>query len=883
MKKMICLVLCLALLPIFAISVIAADKQLTYGSHSLSGEILTDFTDGQICGQASGSGSMSVANGELILVAEANKHVESYAYYKGGNIGSANVKNAKYVCFEIENATAGAVLFNFQGTREDGGAGKNFRTSEHSDLNLLLVDTAGKVYNAELEYSNARLAVKLPASFKGTLLIPTARAASATANQPDWNSGGNLPFRSLGFYIFNKGENGNATVKVKTMYILTNELPGVSVAPTPSATTPPGITNKEYSYTDAERIAPYWKSNIMRNECITFVQDSKGNIVAKTLFKPKRIICIVDNSLKNEYKEGVDYQWVKGTNEIKWLKGSSIPYFFDGALKGLKEEGGTEYVKNWDGSFDASGRARMSNVLYCVGKFLYEKQVAITYEYDLDDAKDIYHAKYQGATLKNVAKKIADGEQIHIAIYGASNMEGCDVSGFYNREPYCPTIENLIKNYLKSNNIPAKISNIAVGGWNVAQGVNSLKGNTSFVLNGANKTIDATKARKHNQVATSGDIDLFICAYYAGNSIGSGINATQYKAYLKEAIDYVIEKNPDCEILFISGSINQNITVAQAKLYADKVKELQKEYASRSALCDLYKIYEDILAVKEHYVTLSGNNLNAHPNDWLARLTVMDILACFVPDYAGEAEPAPGVTPTPTPTPAPRNWIKSIVSNADGTATITLSDAIPTTGTSWTEIAIFTQEKEITHNRDIYQNKLDRTPGNFAMCPASGIMSATIGPNGQFVYNNFVDGQTYYVYITRCVNSATWDYQSIPYVFTYTAHQATPEPTPAPPTTQPTDTKGPDCITTGPTLGVTPTAPTESATADTVTAEPGGTSDCVEPVQSYTALPIPTQSDAADIPEGGEDFPWVVVGISCGVIIAAIAVLVVVNKKNGNN
>jgi len=107
--------------------------------------------------------------------------------------------------------------------------------------------------------------------------------------------------------------------------------------------------------------------------------------------------------------------------------------------------------------------------------------------------------------------------------------------------------------------------------------------------------------------------------------------------------------------------------------------------------------------------------------------------------------------------------------------------------------------------------------------------------------------------------------------------------TPAPPTTQPTDTKGPDCITTGPTLGVTPTAPTESATADTVTAEPGGTSDCVEPVQSYTALPIPTQSDAADIPEGGEDFPWVVVGISCGVIIAAIAVLVVVNKKNVNN
>ena len=661
-KKLTSVMLTLVLICTFLMVANAANQSLTVGSSNLSGEILTDFTDGQIIGNGGvssyGNGTITLSNGEVVLSVEANQHVESYGYYGGGNIGSANVKNAKYVCFEIENATAGAVLFNFQGVREDGTTGgKNFRTSEHSNIDLLLVDTAGKVYTAELEYSNARLAVKLPANFKGTLLIPTARAASATANQPDWNSGGNLPFRSLGFYIFNKGEvTGNATVKVKTMFILTQELPGVSVAPAPTATTPAGITNKEYSYTDAERIAPYWNSKIMRNECITMVQDSKGNIVAKTLFVPKRIICIVDNSLKNEYKEGVDYQWVEGTNEIKWVKGSSIPYFFDGALKGLKEEGGTEYVKNWDGSFDASGRARMSNVLYCVGKFLYEKQIAITYEYDVEDTKDIYHAKYQGDALKNVAKKIAKGEQIHIAIYGASNMEGCDVSGFYNREPYCPTIENLIKNYLRSNDIPAKISNIAVGGWNVAQGVNSLKGNTSFVLNGATKTIDASKARRHNQVATSGDIDLFICAYYAGNSIGSGINATQYKAYLKEAIDYVIEKNPNCEILFISGSINQNITVAQAKSFADKVRELQQEYASRSALCDLYKIYEDILAVKEHYVTISGNNLNAHPNDWLARLTVMDILACFVPGYEGSAaQDVPTVTPTAKPTATPTN------------------------------------------------------------------------------------------------------------------------------------------------------------------------------------------------------------------------------------
>jgi len=666
MKKMLCLMLCLALLPIFAISASAADKQLTYGSHSVSGEILTDFTDGQIIGSASssGGGTMSIDGGVLTMETGSASYVESYTYYKGGNIGSANVKNAKYICFEIENPSKGDILFNFQGTRQGG---RKFRTShvvaEDDELSLLLVTTDGKVYRAAMEASNARLAVKLPAGFKGTLVIPTSCVSDATANDPDWDKGGNLPFESLGFYIFDKGEgSGKGTVKVGTMFIITDELPSVTIKDYPQKPDN-SISNPEYSYTDDERIQAYWTDKIMHNECITFVQDKDGSITAHTLFVPKRIISIIDNSHKIEFEAGVDFQWTEGTNEIKWLNGSAIPYFFDGALKGLKEEGGTEYVKNWDGSFDETGRCRMGGWLYCVGKFLFEKQLSITYEYDTEQAKEVEHAKYQPQSFKNVARKIKDGEELNIVFFGASNFEGYDASGMYNRAPNMPVLHKLVENYLNDNGIPAKVKNIGVGGWNTAQGLAALKGQKDYTLNGVTKPLKkgngASVGQSHKRAIESG-VDLFVVGYFAGNNIGSGVTADNYYKLLKETVELVRSNNPDCEFVILSGSINNNITVAQSDAYREKTKQLADEFDHCMGYADLVQVYKDMMARKE-YISLSGNNIN-HPNDFFIRVTAMEILSCFVEGYSGESEQVettdgptaePGATDEPSATDGP--------------------------------------------------------------------------------------------------------------------------------------------------------------------------------------------------------------------------------------
>ena len=89
----------------------------------------------------------------------------------------------------------------------------------------------------------------------------------------------------------------------------------------------------------------------------------------------------------------------KGTNKIKWLSGSSIPYFTDNDLSG-KDSRATLY----SGIPRMVGRRTqpLRNALYCVSSFLYEKQICISYTYDTAQVakQGIKYTQYQGDKLK---------------------------------------------------------------------------------------------------------------------------------------------------------------------------------------------------------------------------------------------------------------------------------------------------------------------------------------------------------------------------------------------------------------------------------------------------------------------------------------------------
>lgn len=123
-----------------------------------------------------------------------------------------------------------------------------------------------------------------------------------------------------------------------------------------------------------------------------------------------------------------------------------------------------------------------------------------------------------------------------------------------------------------------------------------------------------------------------------------------------------------------------------------------------------------------------------------------------------------------TNTAPPKSWITDMEVIGEGLVKVTVDDLIE--NTAWAEIAIFTEEKEITANSVIYQSKLDRN-NNYSLWSGQKYGNIGSGTTGDFVFD-FVDGTTYYVYITSC-NGSAWTPCTVPYVFTYEAPAPTEE------------------------------------------------------------------------------------------------------------
>lgn len=630
MKKTVALLLA-ALLMLLAFPAAAAQETFKYGSNELDCLILTDFTDGQVVGSASGNGTMSVKDATLTMTCNSGGYVESYSFYGGGNIAAEEVSNAVWIGFELSNPSDADIHFAFQGVRQGGS---KFRMSKEGE-DMLLASSNGQVAKAQAVVSNNRIAAVLPAGFEGVLLLPTSRVSTSMNNPPDWNSGGNKSFYRLGFYIKDNGSTGQGVVEINSMFMTDKALPEVEFVEQFNQ-----ITNPEYSYTDQERIQAYWTEDVMHNELVCMLQEG-DTISAHTLFTPKRIISVVNNALNKEYKEGVDYQWIEGTNELRWLEGSSIPYFYEGALMGIKEEGSKEYVKNWDGSFDETGRCRLGGVLYCVGPFVYQKQIAVTYEYDLAQAEEIAVTQYQGNKLPNFTQKLEKGEEAGILFYGSSSFQGADASAFHGRAPYMPILSDLIGDYLNSNGMPASITNLGVGGWNTGAGLAALKGETSYTAGGQSRPVNGTDGKpvgdKYQKIAQAGDYDLVIIGFFAGNNYGVGIDAEQFKKDIEAMMEIFRGYNPKCDFLILTGMV----TNPKDSYTPDYVRKAYEIAGQEHALVDMYKVHSDILKTKD-FISTSGNNIN-HGNDWLIRVTAQNLLSAMVKDFGGDrANPGEG-------------------------------------------------------------------------------------------------------------------------------------------------------------------------------------------------------------------------------------------------
>ena len=574
------------------------DKDGTYhfgiGRKEYKGSLLIDFTDksGTIT-LASDFGEYKFENGVLKAFA-GGVCADSYNNFSGGGLPGGKYSTAKYVGVRVKNNNPVAAWFHLQGSNIFLG---------DTGQDVIMAYDDGQAYAAPVEKHTHRWCILLPANFEGNILIPVSRLYNSpdTSGATAWISS-RSPWNSLGFHITCAD---NLSVDFSYVFLTDAALPSVEDYPGYKTS----ITNPEYSYTDQQRITPFWKSNIMYNECLTMEQSGK-DVSGRLLFVPKRIITVVDVALQKEYVAGVDFEWIKGTNQIKWLKGSSIPYYYEGALSGLNQDKTpvSDYP-NWD----AQGRCRLANVLYCVGAFLYDKQIAVTYEYELSQVKSrgINYTEYQGSRLPRTIAKLNSGKDLNILFYGDSIFAGGDCSSSYGRAPMMPGMDRLISNYLKtrtSGNV--RVNNIAVGGWTAENGLAALKpggygGKDYSALSG---------------------YDLLILSFGMNNASTS---PASFKNTTQQIIDAVKANNPGIEVILVSCMCPNPKAAGfygNQQYFGAVLKELaaQKKYA----VVDMFAVHKKILDYK-NYSSTTGNNIN-HPNDWLIRVYAQNILSAML-------------------------------------------------------------------------------------------------------------------------------------------------------------------------------------------------------------------------------------------------------------
>lgn len=91
------------------------------------------------------------------------------------------------------------------------------------------------------------------------------------------------------------------------------------------------------TYTQAEyeekMSQPYWLGNVIYNELTLPIQYEDGQAYANLLYKPLKVVSVMDQTLKTTYTEGTDYTIDEETGRILIPAGSSIPLFNEKSLR----------------------------------------------------------------------------------------------------------------------------------------------------------------------------------------------------------------------------------------------------------------------------------------------------------------------------------------------------------------------------------------------------------------------------------------------------------------------------------------------------------------------------------------------------------------------
>ena len=370
------------------------------------------------------------------------------------------------------------------------------------------------------------------------------------------------------------------------------------------------IDTIEYSYTEKERIIPFWQGNVMYNEQLMIVEKD-GVTQGKLLYTPRRVISVRDWSLQKEYVEGADY--VINGNTIALPEGSTIPVFKDEWMEGKNIP--AEYPEgNALGGWQPIG-----DMVYTESGLIWKNYIHVTYAYDPADVDRTLLTEYAGE-LYGLEQKIQSDDpadkQVKTVVFGDSISEGCSSSKIWNHDPMCPPYAELVKYGLETfGGLSVELTNLSVGGKTSSWG--------------ADADIDSKYGERLPELMRIAP-DLLILAFGTNDqatALEDNKGKSQYRKNIEKMIQTAKIANPECQILLVAPfpSREGSKPAAMHKIICTTLEAIAEETEYLDvAYVSMYEACVKMLETKQYY-EIAANNIN-HPNDFIHRFYAMQIL-----------------------------------------------------------------------------------------------------------------------------------------------------------------------------------------------------------------------------------------------------------------
>lgn len=366
----------------------------------------------------------------------------------------------------------------------------------------------------------------------------------------------------------------------------------------------------QYSYTDEERVIPFWHGNVIRNEQLMIVEKD-GVTQGKLLYTPKRIISVRDWTLNEEYVEGVDYT-VSG-NIITLPTESSVPVFKD------KWNDGEDIPAEYPEDSAQNGWQWAYGIVYTESGLTWKHYIHVTYVYDPVDVDRTVLAGYTGdlhGLEQRIKSKDPTDKKLKMAVFGDSISEGYSSSKKQKHDPQCPPYAELVKYGLEHfAGLDVVFKNMSVSGKMSAWA--------------ADVAVDDKYGPQLPQLQDYAP-DLLILAFGTNEPV-SELSNQGFRKNIEKVIDTVKNVNSECQVLLVAPfpSHEGYKTAEMHEIVCTTLKTIVEETSYLDvAYVSMYEVCVHMLATKNYY-EIAANNIN-HPNDFIHRLYAMQILSKMI-------------------------------------------------------------------------------------------------------------------------------------------------------------------------------------------------------------------------------------------------------------